>query len=386
MATPLARPAVAKDRKSMRPGQQNNNKRMRGRGRKGPNPLSRSYESNGPDVKIRGTAQHIAERYATLARDATSAGDRVMAENYFQHAEHYGRIVAAAQGSFQPAQIERDYDETDEDAEGGEDFANGGRQDDRNGNNGQYRDRNDNQQRGENHQRRDREDNRDYRGERQDRDGRDARGDRENGRDQQRDNRGQREGRDGRDRNFRDRRDQNGQPYGRDRNEGGEDRGHRNERRFENRDRRDEGETSSVSAEESAAPAAEFTAPVEANAPRVDESSFDEAPARRRARTPRARLNETSGEEPVNAEIPSNGGESPATVSADSSAAEEVVAPRRRGRPRKAESAEDAAPEAGAEAPVKRKPGRPRKVKAEDEGGEGSDKSELPAFLLASNG
>ena len=141
-----------------------------------------------------------------------------------------------------------------------------------------------------------------------------------------------------------------------------------------------------MSAEESAAPAAEFTAPVEANAPRVDESSFDEAPARRRARTPRARLNETSGEEPVNAEIPSNGGESPATVSADSSAAEEVVAPRRRGRPRKAESAEDAAPEAGAEAPVKRKPGRPRKVKAEDEGGEGSDKSELPAFLLASNG
>ncbi|MCK5934663.1 MAG: DUF4167 domain-containing protein, partial [Fulvimarina manganoxydans] len=69
----------------MRPGQQKN--RMRGRGRKGPNPLTRSYESNGPDVKIRGTAQHVAEKYSTLARDAAASGDRVMAENYLQHAE-----------------------------------------------------------------------------------------------------------------------------------------------------------------------------------------------------------------------------------------------------------------------------------------------------------
>ena len=50
---------------------------MRGRGRKGPNPLTRSYESNGPDVKIRGTALHIAEKYVQLARDAQSSGDRV---------------------------------------------------------------------------------------------------------------------------------------------------------------------------------------------------------------------------------------------------------------------------------------------------------------------
>ena len=64
--------------------------------RKGPNPLTRSYESNGPDVKVRGTAQHVAEKYMTLARDAQSAGDRVMAENYLQHAEHYNRIIAAA--------------------------------------------------------------------------------------------------------------------------------------------------------------------------------------------------------------------------------------------------------------------------------------------------
>ncbi|WP_208998047.1 DUF4167 domain-containing protein [Pseudovibrio sp. FO-BEG1] len=80
----------------MRPGNQNN-KRMRGRGRKAPNPLTRTYESNGPDVKIRGTALHIAEKYQQLARDAQASGDRVTSENYYQHAEHYQRIVAAAQ-------------------------------------------------------------------------------------------------------------------------------------------------------------------------------------------------------------------------------------------------------------------------------------------------
>lgn len=91
----------------MRPNQQN--RRMRGRGnRKGPNPLTRSYESNGPDVKIRGSAQQIAEKYTTLARDAQGSGDRVIAENYLQHAEHYNRIIAAAQGQ-QPAQVQRDH-------------------------------------------------------------------------------------------------------------------------------------------------------------------------------------------------------------------------------------------------------------------------------------
>lgn len=70
---------------------------MRGRGRKAPNPLTRTYESNGPDVKIRGTALHIAEKYQQLARDAQASGDRIISENYYQHAEHYQRIVAAAQ-------------------------------------------------------------------------------------------------------------------------------------------------------------------------------------------------------------------------------------------------------------------------------------------------
>jgi hypothetical protein len=79
---------------AMRNGQ---NKRMRGRNRKSHNPLTRVYESNGPDVKIRGTASHIAEKYIQLARDAQSSGDPVSAENYHQHAEHYFRLIAAAQ-------------------------------------------------------------------------------------------------------------------------------------------------------------------------------------------------------------------------------------------------------------------------------------------------
>jgi len=82
----------------------NGQKRMRGRGgnnhRKSQNPLTRVYESNGPDVKIRGTASHIAEKYIQLARDAQSSGDLVAAENYYQHAEHYFRLIAAAQEQF----------------------------------------------------------------------------------------------------------------------------------------------------------------------------------------------------------------------------------------------------------------------------------------------
>ena len=81
---------------------------MRGRNRKGgghhQNPLSRMYESNGQDVKIRGTASHIAEKYLQLARDAQSSGDPIASENYYQHAEHYFRLIAAAQEQFRQTQ------------------------------------------------------------------------------------------------------------------------------------------------------------------------------------------------------------------------------------------------------------------------------------------
>jgi hypothetical protein len=109
---------IGSERDLMRQGQQN--RRGRGRGnhthnqnhnqnqvhnqhnnqnRKPQNQLSKNYESSGPDVKIRGTAHHIAEKYMHLARDASSAGDFIIAENYLQHAEHYNRIIMAAQAA-----------------------------------------------------------------------------------------------------------------------------------------------------------------------------------------------------------------------------------------------------------------------------------------------
>jgi len=56
---------------------------------------NQTYDSNGPDVRIRGSAHQVHEKYLTLARDASASGDRVLAESFFQHAEHYFRIVNA---------------------------------------------------------------------------------------------------------------------------------------------------------------------------------------------------------------------------------------------------------------------------------------------------
>ena len=112
----------------MRPVQQStmNKQRSRGRGRGKPHMsggggggggsgsgsggvvnLNRTLDSNGPDIKIRGTVAHIYEKYQNLARDANSQGDHVGAENYLQHAEHYYRLLAAANQA-QAATRERD--------------------------------------------------------------------------------------------------------------------------------------------------------------------------------------------------------------------------------------------------------------------------------------
>lgn len=66
----------------------NNNNRTKG----GPN-RAQVYDSNGPEVRIRGTAHQISEKYEALAKDARSSGDMVLAESYLQHAEHYQRII-----------------------------------------------------------------------------------------------------------------------------------------------------------------------------------------------------------------------------------------------------------------------------------------------------
>ena len=75
--------------------QNHNPKRHRGRsnGRRGPHGANHSMESNGPDVKIRGNATQLFEKYQSLARDAVSSGDRISAESYLQHAEHYYRVM-----------------------------------------------------------------------------------------------------------------------------------------------------------------------------------------------------------------------------------------------------------------------------------------------------
>ena len=69
-------------------------------------PLNRNhvFDSNGPDLRLRGTAQQLFEKYLQLGRDATSGGDRVMAEGYFQHAEHYFRIINAMNQAAQQSQ------------------------------------------------------------------------------------------------------------------------------------------------------------------------------------------------------------------------------------------------------------------------------------------
>lgn len=123
----------------MRNGQ--NKQRMRNRNnnnnnnnnRRGQNPMTRVYESNGPDIKIRGTASHIAEKYLQLARDARSSGDPVAAENYYQHAEHYFRLIATAQEQFRQSQQPRGDEPIssisgDDSEDDGENFSNFGQE------------------------------------------------------------------------------------------------------------------------------------------------------------------------------------------------------------------------------------------------------------------
>lgn len=71
--------------------------RNRGNGKRYVPIRNQTFESTGPDGKIRGTAQQVFERYLALGRDASSSGDPVAAESYFQHAEHYFRMLHAAE-------------------------------------------------------------------------------------------------------------------------------------------------------------------------------------------------------------------------------------------------------------------------------------------------
>jgi len=102
-------PSIGPTSKGMSNNEGDHVKRSRGRGRRpqnnnnggggnnNNNNPNRTFDSSGPEIKIRGSAAHVYEKYLQMARDANSAGDRVMAENYLQHAEHYFRILSAAQ-------------------------------------------------------------------------------------------------------------------------------------------------------------------------------------------------------------------------------------------------------------------------------------------------
>ena len=87
------------------------NQRRRPGGGNNPN---RAHDSNGPDVRIRGTANQIYDKYVALARDASSSGDRVKAENYQQHAEHYFRVLRANQATQQAQQAQQQTTNSDQ--------------------------------------------------------------------------------------------------------------------------------------------------------------------------------------------------------------------------------------------------------------------------------
>jgi hypothetical protein len=100
----------------MRP---NNNQRGRQRGRNGggkPNKPQRNqtFDSSGPEVRVRGNAHQIFEKYQVLAREASAAGDRIAAESYYQHAEHYLRLINAMGGFNRPQDQWREGDAMDE--------------------------------------------------------------------------------------------------------------------------------------------------------------------------------------------------------------------------------------------------------------------------------
>ena len=98
--------------------QPQNAKRGRSRGRRGNNSgghnhvpnRNTSYESNGPDVKLRGNAQQLHEKYMVLAHDAATSGERISAEAYTQFADHYFRLHQAAVGV---AESKRQQDQLD---------------------------------------------------------------------------------------------------------------------------------------------------------------------------------------------------------------------------------------------------------------------------------
>lgn len=108
-----------------------NNRRQRSRGggsRRGNQQRTQVFDSNGPDVRIRGTAHQVTEKYLALAKDATSAGDIILAESYSQHAEHYQRIINSFEEDMQQAKArQQQQDDSSEQEDAGNTVDGGGK-------------------------------------------------------------------------------------------------------------------------------------------------------------------------------------------------------------------------------------------------------------------
>ena len=96
-----------RDKRHMRQGQNNRRSRGRSNNRRSNVPnRNQTFDSNGPDTRIRGNASQVLEKYQALARDAMSSGDPIMAENYLQHAEHYQRVINQMNEAVAQAQLQ----------------------------------------------------------------------------------------------------------------------------------------------------------------------------------------------------------------------------------------------------------------------------------------
>ncbi|WP_374394023.1 DUF4167 domain-containing protein [Tabrizicola sp.] len=135
------------------------------------NIINRVFDSSGPEGKVRGTPQQIIEKYQMLARDAQLSNDRVAAENFLQHAEHYTRMLAEATKEMAAEQEARQQQYQQNGGQQGQNGQNGGPQGQPRGDRPEGEGRRDRDNRGDRDNRENRENrgDRDNRGERQDR-------------------------------------------------------------------------------------------------------------------------------------------------------------------------------------------------------------------------
>src|SRR6056297_1407195 len=115
----------------MRSSQKPNRNRNKNRPKSLGNVTNRVFESAGPEGKVRGTPQQIIDKYEQLARDSQTSGDRVTAENFLQHAEHYARMLSAAQAEQQAHQDRQAQQQAQQQAPEGRKEAQQGGADDR---------------------------------------------------------------------------------------------------------------------------------------------------------------------------------------------------------------------------------------------------------------